>query len=98
MATVKGKFKKKIEKGKYRRYVFRYITFLVTIKKKIRDLSPQANYTDRAADAGRRSYRQLLRIEGCQWSAQRIPTAVNLFSGPEPLLFIQVAPQLTSRG
>ena len=35
---------------------------------------------------------------GVTWSAQRIPTAVNLFSGPEPLLFIQVAPQLTSRG
>ena len=31
---------------------------------------------------------------GVTWSAQRIPTAVNLFSGPEPLLFIQVAPHL----
>ena len=32
---------------------------------KPRGLSPQANYTDRAAAAGRRSYCQLLRIEGC---------------------------------
>jgi hypothetical protein len=35
---------------------------------------------------------------GVTWSAQRIPTAVNLcFLDLEPLLFIQVAPQLTSR-
>ena len=33
-------------------------------KKKLRGLSPRANYTDRAAAAGRRSYCQLLRIEG----------------------------------
>ena len=31
----------------------------------LRVLSPRANYTDRAAAAGRRSYYQLLRIEGC---------------------------------
>jgi hypothetical protein len=31
---------------------------------------------------------QLLRIEGVAWSAQQIPTAVNLgFLDPEPLLF-----------
>ena len=37
---------------------------------------------------------------GVTWSAQRVPTAVNLcFLDLEPLLFfIQVAPQLTSRG
>ena len=33
--------------------------------KKLRGLSPRANYTDRAAAAGRRSYCQLLRVEGC---------------------------------
>ena len=33
--------------------------------KKLRGLSPHANYTDRAAAAGRRSWCQLLRIEGC---------------------------------
>jgi hypothetical protein len=33
------------------------------------------------------------------WSTQQIPTAVNLdFLDPEPLLSIQVAPQLSSRG
>jgi hypothetical protein len=39
--------------------------------------SPQANYTDRATAACRRSYSQLLQIEGVAWSAQRIPAAVN---------------------
>jgi hypothetical protein len=34
--------------------------------------SPQANYTDRAAAACRRSYCQLLRVEVVAWSAQRI--------------------------
>ena len=33
--------------------------------KKLRGLSPRANYTDRAAAAGRRSECQLFRIEGC---------------------------------
>jgi hypothetical protein len=42
--------------------------------------SPQANYTDRATAACRRSKCQLLRIEGVAWSAQRIPSAVNLGS------------------
>jgi hypothetical protein len=32
---------------------------------KLRGLSPQANYTDRAAAAGRRRKCQLLRVEGC---------------------------------
>ena len=45
---------------------------------KLRGLSPRANYTDRAAAAGRRSKCQLLRIEDVTWSAQRIPKAVNL--------------------
>jgi hypothetical protein len=50
--------------------------------------SPQANYTDRAAAACRRTQCQLMRIEGVAWSAHRIPTAVNLhFLDPEPLLF-----------
>jgi hypothetical protein len=40
--------------------------------------SPQANYNDRATAACRRSYCQLLRIDGVAWSAQRILTAVNL--------------------
>jgi hypothetical protein len=34
---------------------------------------PQANYTDRATAACRRSWCQFLRIEGVVWSAQRIP-------------------------
>jgi hypothetical protein len=35
-----------------------------------------ASYTDRATATCRRSYCQLLRIEGATWSAWRIPTAV----------------------
>ena len=34
------------------------------LKTKLRGLSPRANYTDRAAAAGRRSLCQLLRIDG----------------------------------
>jgi hypothetical protein len=39
------------------------------IKKKLHGLSPQANYTDRATVACRRSDCQLLRIKGATWSA-----------------------------
>jgi hypothetical protein len=38
-------------------------------KTKLRGLSPRANYTDRATAACRRSYCQLLRVEGATWSA-----------------------------
>jgi hypothetical protein len=55
---------------------------------KLRGFSLQTNYTGRATAACRRSCCQLLRIEGVAWSAQRIPTAVNLgLLDPEPLLF-----------
>jgi hypothetical protein len=43
------------------------------ILKKLRGLSPRANYTDRATAACRLRF---LRIEGATWSAWRIPTAV----------------------
>jgi hypothetical protein len=57
--------------------------------------SPQANYTDRATAA----CRQLLRIEGLAWLAQRIPMAVNIGVLDRSRYFsIQVAPQLSSRG
>jgi hypothetical protein len=49
--------------------------------------SPQANYTDRATAACRRSWCQLLRIEGVAWSVQRIPRPLIRLSWPEPLLF-----------
>jgi hypothetical protein len=40
-----------------------------------------------------------LRVEGFAWSAQRIPTAVNLgFLDWSRYFFIQVAPQLSSQG
>jgi hypothetical protein len=54
--------------------------------KKLRGLSPQANYTDQG-------------LEGVAWSAQQIPTAVDLgFLNRSRYIFIQVAPQLSSRG
>jgi hypothetical protein len=37
-------------------------------KTKLRDLSPRANYTDRESASCRRSYCQLLQIEGATWS------------------------------
>jgi hypothetical protein len=68
-------------------------------KTKHHDLSPRANYTDRATAACRRSDCKLVRIEGATWSAWRISPAVfSRFSRQEPLLFYQVASQLYSRG
>jgi hypothetical protein len=49
--------------------------FLI-FKKKFLGLRPLANYTDQATAACRRSYYQLLRIEGATWSAWWIPTTV----------------------
>jgi hypothetical protein len=67
--------------------------------KKLRGISPQANYTDRATAACRRSYCQPLLVEGVAWSAQRIHTAVNLhFLDRCRYFFIQVALKLSSRG
>jgi hypothetical protein len=64
------------------RHVFRYPTMCLC------GLTPQANYTDRATATCRPSYCQILPVEGVAWSAQRIPTAVNLGSlYPEPLFF-----------
>jgi hypothetical protein len=45
-------------------------------KTEFRGRSPQTKYTDRATSACRRSWCQLMRIEGVAWSAQRTPTAV----------------------
>jgi hypothetical protein len=48
--------------------------------------SLQANYTNRATAASLRSQCPILRIESIAWSAQRIPTTVNLdFLDPVPL-------------
>jgi hypothetical protein len=44
-------------------------SILILKQKKLNGLSPQANYTDRATAACRRSDCQLLRIEGATWSA-----------------------------
>jgi hypothetical protein len=65
-----------------------------TIKTILCGLSPQANYTDRATAAVGEVVR-LLRVEGVTWSAQRIPTAVNLgFLDRSRYFFFQIAPQL----
>jgi hypothetical protein len=66
---------------------------------KLRGLSLQANYNDRATTACRQSWCQPLRVEGVAWSVQRIPTAVNLgFLDRSRYFFIQVAPHLSSWG
>jgi hypothetical protein len=49
--------------------VWRDIIIIIVITYFLRGLSPQANYTDRAAAVCRRSYRQLLRIKSATWSA-----------------------------
>jgi hypothetical protein len=48
----------------------------INISIKLRDLSPRANYTNQETAACRRSYCQLLRIEGATLLAWRFPTAV----------------------
>jgi hypothetical protein len=61
--------------------------------------SPQANYTDRETTSCRRSKCKVLLIDGVAWSAQRIPTAVNLGFLVQSCYFsTQVALQLSSRG
>jgi hypothetical protein len=52
------------------------LAFSASQKKKLRGLSPRANYTDRATAACRQNDCQLLRIEGGTWLVWRIPTAV----------------------
>jgi hypothetical protein len=68
--------------------------------KKLRGLIPQAKYTDRATAACRRSQCQTFAGRECiAWSAQQIPTAVNFgYLDRSRYFFIQVAPQLSSRG
>jgi hypothetical protein len=46
-------------------------------KKKLRALSPRANYTDQVNAANRRSW-QILGIEGCRVEARWIPYGRNL--------------------
>jgi hypothetical protein len=66
---------------------------------KLHGRRPQANYTDQATAACRRSLCQPLRVDGVAWSEQRIPPALNLgFLDRSRYFFIQVAPQLSSRG
>jgi hypothetical protein len=77
---------------------FPFPSFRFTDKKNSVACSPQANYTDRATAACRRSFCQLLRIEGVACSAQRIPTAVNLGFPDRRRYSLEIAPQLSSRG
>jgi hypothetical protein len=78
-------------------YVLAYVTKLKNTK--LRGLSPQVNFIYRATAACRRSKCKLLWVKGVAWSAQRIPTAVNLgFLDRSRCFSIQVAPQLSSRG
>jgi hypothetical protein len=71
----------------------------VLYKKKLRGFGPLANYGDRATAACWRSSANFLRIEGVAWSAQRIPPLVSLdFLDRSRYFFLQVAPQLSSRG
>jgi hypothetical protein len=68
----------KLHGGIYQETVILVLTALRTLQTKLCGFSPQASYTNRATAACRRSCCQLLRMEGVAWSAQRIPTVVNL--------------------
>jgi hypothetical protein len=62
-------------------------------KTKLRGVGPRANYTDRLSD---RRLLAKLWIQDVAWSAQRIPTVVNLgFLNRNRYFFLQVAPQLS---
>jgi hypothetical protein len=62
-------------------------------------LSPQVNYTDRVTATCRRNLVPTFVDRGMSRSQRGgTPTVVNLFSRPEPLLFFQVAPHLSSQG
>jgi hypothetical protein len=70
----------------------------VTVKNGAVAFRSQANYTDRADATCRRSSCQLLRVQGYRMISAAGPHGrCSLFFRPEPLLFIQVAPQLSSR-
>jgi hypothetical protein len=60
--------------------------------KKIQGLSPQANYTDRATAACRRSSCQLLRMKVPRGKRDGSRRPYSRISNQEPLLFYQVAP------
>ena len=66
--------------------------FLKQHKTKLRGLSPRANYSDRAAAAGRRSQCQLLKLEGCHVVSATDPHGrFNLcFLDRSRYIFIQV--------
>jgi hypothetical protein len=66
---------------------------LIKTQNKLRDISPQTNYTDRATVACLRSLVPNLRIEGVAWSAQRIPTVVNFRFLDRSRHFLEAAPQ-----
>jgi hypothetical protein len=48
------------------------------LKSKLLSFSPQANCTDRGTASCPRSQSQILLIEDVAWSAQQIPTDINL--------------------
>jgi hypothetical protein len=66
---VELKLLKRKVKNMYKQLRNPYVRQITNGGKKLHGLSPQANYTDRATTACRRSDCQLLRIEGATWSA-----------------------------
>jgi hypothetical protein len=61
--------------------------------------SPQANYTDWATTTCWRNLVPTFVVRGMSCGRRGgSPTVVNLFSRPEPLLFFQVPPHLSSQG
>jgi hypothetical protein len=70
-----------------------------TLIKKLRALSPQANYTDRLSD--RRLSAKLmptLADGGCRVVSATIPQVFNFSFLDRSRYFLEIAPQLSSRG
>jgi hypothetical protein len=71
----------------------------MSLYNKLRGLSPQANYTDQAIAACRRSYEPTFADRGCRVVSATDPHGRILgFLDRSRYYFFQVAPQLYSRG
>jgi hypothetical protein len=70
----------------------------MSLKTKLRGLSPRGNYTERATAACRRSFCLFLRIESCVVSTIDHYIRILGFLDRISYLFFKVAPHLHSRG
>jgi hypothetical protein len=70
----------------------------MTNKNELRGLSPQANYTDRAIAACRRNLAPTFADRGCRVVRTTNPQGFNFDFLDRSRYFLEIAPQLSSRG